>query len=1012
VDEDAGSGRELVAQVVNDFSVESALRAEPNPLADPSHTSSFVKLVQTALSNPTSELWVEDPDNPLLAAALQAVTEAVRRVRERERTSLSFDGLLREAYRLVTAEEGALLRAQLQDRYRLAVVDEAQDTDPLQWGLLEHLFPLEGERIDPRSTPLPSGLPRSLFVVGDPKQSIYAFRGADVEGYVQSRGRGATLLTLDRNFRSDPSLLRALNLLFAGAEFGAGVRYLPVQAPDSRTDRPLPEGEPAVDLILLEGDGSQEHGGEPTRPISPAGCAAREVERALRSGRFLPKEIAVLVGTNVEAGGVHEALAELGIPSVTAGAGSVLDSDAADHLRIFLRALERPRDTQRVRLMSIGWFGSLHAGDLIRGGDDVLLSTEERLVRLQRVLLNAGTAALLREILEAEGTLDRMAERGDLARNLTDLSHLGELLFHDTQGRGTSATAVLAAFQGLQRVESQNELVLRRIATDEERVQIRTIHSAKGLQFELVVVAKKWRKASKGGNSSSVPLGRFGPPDPAAGGEIPRRIDCGWGVKKESPGASAARIRAEEEEDDRLFYVAATRAKHQLILIFDLTRSKGEEIVSGGAPFRCFGIAPGEAGDASSLEQLLNERARSEGISVEGTPGQGGSGTPLWRVRSGLLPEGQDGRRKDRVGTGGDGRRGDAGPTQPFPPEAYLVASPLPHALIAPKRRWSFSGVTAGAKGALSPSAIELEPRGGTDEFAFDSEDLLPRGPSAEGGALPLGGSPGTLPLFLRDLPAGADFGTMVHSVLEHSDFHAADLEAELRSRVDRFANSPTFRPRSEDLVRGLAGALRTPLGTGEALDFSLSTLPFPQRLDELHFDLSLADGSKTLSAREVGRWLKEQLPSEDPLQDYAAALERGPLTAPLQGMLNGLIDLVVHRPGASPGGTPGRFLIVDYKTNRLDHYRQDALLDSMIQHHYPLQGLFYSAALFRFLRWRLGVPDPSAHLDGFAYLFIRGMGGPETPIDDQGRRDGVFHWRAPEGFLRAFSDLLSGGSP
>jgi exodeoxyribonuclease V beta subunit len=198
---------------------------------------------------------------------------------------------------------------------------------------------------------------------------------------------------------------------------------------------------------------------------------------------------------------------------------------------------------------------------------------------------------------------------------------------------------------------------------------------------------------------------------------------------------------------------------------------------------------------------------------------------------------------------------------------------------------------------------------------------------------------------------------------------------------------------------------LRTPLGTSAPLDFTLADITRSQRLDELRFDFSLAhlgDPQPTITA--IGRLLVEHLAVDDPLQAYARRLAEGQLTASFSGLLNGFVDLIVRLPA-----DPQRLLIVDYKSNRLPSYGAAPMLSGMVHHHYPLQGLLYAVALFRWLRWRLGEPDPSHRLAGFAYLFVRGMVGPHTPHDGAGRVDGVFYWHPPQGLIPSLSDLLSG---
>jgi exodeoxyribonuclease V beta subunit len=197
---------------------------------------------------------------------------------------------------------------------------------------------------------------------------------------------------------------------------------------------------------------------------------------------------------------------------------------------------------------------------------------------------------------------------------------------------------------------------------------------------------------------------------------------------------------------------------------------------------------------------------------------------------------------------------------------------------------------------------------------------------------------------------------------------------------------------------------LRTPL---DVSGVTLADLPPSDRLAELDFELPLAGGSTPRSGevtlQGVAALLRRHLPADDPLAGYPDLLET--LEAPaLRGFLSGSIDAVLRLPGP-------RYVVVDYKTNRLGrgsltalHYTRAAMAAEMLRAHYPLQALVYAVALHRYLRWRQPGYDPAAHLGGTAYLFVRGMVGPDTPAGC-----GVFDWHPSPELVVALSDLLAG---
>jgi exodeoxyribonuclease V beta subunit len=280
------------------------------------------------------------------------------------------------------------------------------------------------------------------------------------------------------------------------------------------------------------------------------------------------------------------------------------------------------------------------------------------------------------------------------------------------------------------------------------------------------------------------------------------------------------------------------------------------------------------------------------------------------------------------------------------------------------------------------------------------------------------------MPSPMSDLPGGAGFGTLVHTVLETTDPAATDLLTELTVRCGEQLSRQPGQLEADVLAAALLPALQTPLGP-LADNRRLADIAPADRLTELDFELPLAGGDEprhetqiTLAA--VGRLLAAHLDPGDPLTGYPALLQTPDLGAqPLRGYLAGSIDAVLR---VSNGRGP-RYLVVDYKTNWLGdigptgpapltttHYRPTALTRAMIAAHYPLQALLYSVALHRYLRWRHRGYQPHEHLGGVLYLFLRGMCGPDTPAVD-GIPCGVFSWRPPAPLVEELSTLLDGNT-
>ncbi len=301
-------------------------------------------------------------------------SESVALVSHRRRRSgtLSFDDVLTQLRDALCGPGGERAVAALRSRFRVALIDEFQDTDPVQWQILSTLF--DG-----------SGSGTSLVLVGDPKQAIYAFRGADVHTYLRAvqDGPSTTRRSLLTNWRSDDAVLASLNALFDGATFGSpDIPFVPVGEADvnrgryllGQDGRPLP----ALSLRLAIGDITR-HKNNDQLVITSAATRAiyadlvTEVSRLLDEGLLpegddhrpvRPSDIAVLVGMHLEAADVQAALAERGIPAVVARGGSVLQSPAADHMRWLLHALARPADPRRVRTYALSWFAGHRAAEV------------------------------------------------------------------------------------------------------------------------------------------------------------------------------------------------------------------------------------------------------------------------------------------------------------------------------------------------------------------------------------------------------------------------------------------------------------------------------------------------------------------------------------------------------------------------------------------------------------------------------------------------------------------------
>jgi exodeoxyribonuclease V beta subunit len=536
----------IVAEVVNDFVVEESAAGRDHD------ETAVAALVHALLGDPHIEPWFDAEEYPDAAQRdrlehLQAgLVRCARRVQDLMRATPSFNDLLRRARDVVVDPTRAPLVAELRRRYRLAIVDEAQDTDALQWEFFRGLFPA-GDRGDGRA----------LVAVGDPKQSIYGFRGADVRAFVRYAAScgAAGRRTLSVNRRSDQPLLAGLNAAFAGAEFGAGIGYLEVHAPESRQATRLVAGAP-IEFVDL---------GNTTNQDQLAVIAARKVIDALDAVRLGPEdrgprpgEVCVLVRAAAVGLKVQQELARHGIRSVTAGTSSVMESPMAEDIRTLLEALDRPSNQGRIRRVAATAFFGRSLRDTGTLDDDALLSVQEKVGTLAQALRRSGLAAL-GAMLSGDATVMARITGGDAGeRNVTDFAHVIEIMHARGVRGGITPAEALELFAELARAAATTDTVSRRVESDADAVSIMTIHKAKGLEFPCVIVADLWKHTDR------AKAGRT----PAVFEEGGRRLlDVGYAELGNSARAIARVREAQDEEARRLLYVAATRAEHHLSIL-------------------------------------------------------------------------------------------------------------------------------------------------------------------------------------------------------------------------------------------------------------------------------------------------------------------------------------------------------------------------------------------------------------------------------------------------------------
>jgi exodeoxyribonuclease V beta subunit len=860
---------------------------------------------------------------PLAHALLRhAAGQIARRMAELKRRNRQF-GFADMLVRLKEALEGPngdALRRRILDQFPVAMVDEFQDTSPDQYSIFDLLYGVKAN--DPA---------RGLFLIGDPKQSIYGFRGADIHSYLSARRATAGRhYQLGTNFRSTKQLVRAVNRLFHFAEQGyaAGafkfkngeenpLPFEPVDANGRRQDLVGVDGPyQALAVATTERDDLRT---EEYRDFFAHHCAEHIVTllndervgfadadgaRLHDFTRLMPADIAILVRDRKEAGAVRRALARRKVPSVyLSDQDSVVESEEAFDVLRWLQAVANPLDGSLARAAFATATCALPLAELARLASDEQAweNRVEQLKALHQAWQRQGVLAMLRRFIHELGLPAKLLALAGGERRLTNLLHLAELLqeaSRELDGEQALIRWFAEQIEGMG--EGGDERVLR-LESDAELVKVVTVHKSKGLEYPLVylpfaVTARKTERRNRAFFEYR------------EGGE--RRIDLALGDE-----ALEAVDRARLEEDLRLLYVALTRARHFLWLGVAAVAAgrKGENRLHESA--LGYLLTGGEPVMASSMRERWDSlRGEAEGIELHTLDAPEGC-TVL--------------------------RRADVQPK--------LIDAPAYGAAF--ERNWAVGSFTSLTRQTMAP------PQRAQEENLMEEAE------------------PGTVEVLHADdapwhrFPRGAGPGNFLHERLEWmatEGFHRIDEEtylAMLSQRIERAG----WANRREDAIAWLRTIATTTLPPLEA---SLAAL---SEAAQMHDSPVLAEMEFWFPSRQLDVGALDRLCRKRLLGNVQRPVlpERQ-----LHGMLKGFMDLVFE--------VDGRYWVLDYKSNALGPgdaaYTKAAMAAGMAGHRYDIQGAIYMLAVHRLLRARLGDDyRPEEQLGGAVFLFLRGIANPAT---------------------------------
>ncbi len=867
--------------------------------------------------------------------------------RKREKNLLSFDDLLLKVNQALKSPGGGRLKQVIRERFKAALIDEFQDTDPVQYNIFKTLFGLKGH---------------ILFLVGDPKQAIYGFRGADVFAYMKAAQGVESRYTLGENWRSEPRLIHAVNQVFSIQKkpfLYQAIPFVPARPANKPHHLLTMDGKTfsPFQLWFLDAAQVQEHSGAIPKTRARgriADAVAGEIARLVSAGQkgkaligarpVRERDIAVLVRRNKDAAIIKQALSARHIRSVLNTTGNLFDSWEAVEMERLLAAMADPNNEGLIRA-ALGTDMMGLSGESLDRMKTAERDWEQWLVKFRQyreTWETQGFMRMMRRLIFQEGMLSRVVAFSDGERRATNLRHLTEVLHRAETDKRLRVHGLLKWLQEQRAPDTQRlEAHQLRLESDEALVKIVTIHKSKGLEYPIVFCPFFW-DASRLRN----------PGDPFVFHDEAREGRATLDLGSEAFGENR-RFKEKEllAENLRLLYVALTRARHCCTLVW----GRFNQAETSAPAYLLHG---GDAASEGDPVQALAARvkARDEAAMKEDLrvliPGAGGD-------------------------TGGRGEKEIALLTMPSPSgEAAPGENPPPTSLWARTfsgtldRQWRVSSFSSLVSGHVqSPDAADR------DMITTGQEE-----PEADAAAPPEAMDPWSIFSF----PKGARAGLCLHDILEHLDFtqtHGIHTQTLVAQKLNEYGFEPGW---TATLCEMLRKVLAVPLSP-EPRDFTLSRIPLAHRLNELEFTFPLKRISPETFCRIFQQHQVEPIP-ENPSQ-WMEGLE----FTPAKGFMKGFMDLVFQ--------FQGRFYLVDWKSNFLGHgcqaYDPAALSRSMEAHAYILQYHLYALALDQYLRLRLDDYSYDAHFGGIYYIFLRGVDPTDPSL-------GIYRDRPPSGLIQA----------
>ena len=883
-------------------------------------------------------------ERQLLFLKTEMISTARREIAARKslRNIMFYDDLL---LKMRSALEGAgseVLAAAIRRKYKSAIIDEFQDTDTIQYAIFHGIFGKKGG---------------DLFLIGDPKQTIFDFRGADVFAYMKAASAVETKYALRENWRSEPGLVKAVNTLFSHrhkAFVHDGISFQPAEAASGKVQRYLKERgkrEAPLQMWIVP---SERHAaaakGLAKGRARPLICraVASEIARLLELGRegkaligeepIHEADIAVLVRTNREALLIQDSLSEAGIPSVLHVKENIFDSREAMEVERVLTGIVYPDRGGLVR-------GALTSDMMgVKGEDlDRFMNEEnawkiwiERFWNYHEIWHAHGFIRMFRQLVAAEHVKERLLGYHDGERRLTNVLHLAELLQRESIGKRLGPMSLLRWLtKQKSREAARSDEDQIRLESDDKAVKVITVHKSKGLEYPVVFCPFVWGNSNVKGDVLSF-----------HDEHNDWRLTCDIGSSDRECGKESARKEI-LAENVRLLYVALTRARHRCYLVWGKINEAGTS-----APaylfHRCGAESDGNIIDATD-ERFCN-LSDSELFDDISHVVQKSAGT----IEAREMP----------VATAHQYRTlSDSGESI----ECRYFSRTI-------DRSWkiaSFSYLTSDR-----PHVADLPDRDTGPHMYISDEDAT---------GLQVSG--------IFAFPRGARAGSCLHDIMENTDYAQKDMGV-VRALVSQKLSEYGFEDKWVDaVVSMLENVVNMPLDRKDAR-LNLAAVSTRDRINEVEFYFPLKRISPEMlrSIYNIAGSRRET----DSVRAIPEIMEKLRFS-PARGYMKGYMDMVFKYAN--------RYYLVDWKSNFLGgqatDYNTEALSRMMAESFYFLQYHIYTVALNKFLQLRISDYKYETHFGGVYYLFLRGM----DPAC--GHRCGIFYDRPEEKFVEDLTQIL-----